>query len=118
MITDRQKETLKIIIEEYVRTAEPVGSKSISDRLNVSSATVRNDRAALEAEGYIDKTHSSSGRVPLEKGYRYYVEELLQTDDSEFENKAYAMGSVYVALSVCCCIFGIFLGKKLAAVIG
>ena len=59
MISNRQKETLKIIIEEYVKTAEPVGSKSISDRLNVSSATVRNDMAVLEKEGYIDNYQSS-----------------------------------------------------------
>ena len=91
MLNKRQKEILKIIVEEHVRTAEPVGSKSICDRLNVSSATVRNEMAHLEKEGYLDKTHSSSGRVPLEKGYRYYVEELLQVDDSEFENKAYAL---------------------------
>ena len=91
MITDRQKETLKIIIEEYVRTAEPVGSKSISDRLNVSSATVRNDMAALEAEVYIDKTHSSSGRVPLEKGYKLYVESLMKESDEEFEEKSFAL---------------------------
>lgn len=91
MLNKRQKEILKIIVEEYVRTAEPVGSKSICDRLNVSSATVRNEMAHLEKEGYLDKTHSSSGRVPLEKGYRYYVEELLQTDDTEFEKKAYEL---------------------------
>ena len=91
MLTTRQKEILKIIVEEYVRTAEPVGSKSICDRLKVSSATVRNEMAALEKEGYLDKTHSSSGRVPLEKGYKYYVEELLTADDEVFENKAYEL---------------------------
>ncbi len=91
MLNKRQKDILKIIVEEYVRTAEPVGSKSICDRLNVSSATVRNEMAFLEKEGYLDKTHSSSGRVPLEKGYRYYVEELLQEDEEVFEEKAYEL---------------------------
>ena len=91
MISNRQKETLKIIIEEYVKTAEPVGSKSISDRLNVSSATVRNDMAILEKEGYIDKTHSSSGRVPLDKGYKLYVEELMKENEEVFEEKSFEL---------------------------
>ena len=90
MLTKRQKEILKIIVENYVKDAEPVGSKSICDELNVSSATVRNDMVVLEKEGYIDKTHSSSGRVPLDKGYRFYVEYLLhETNDDEFETKTY-----------------------------
>ena len=91
MLSTRQKEILKIIVEEYVRTAEPVGSKSICERLNVSSATVRNEMAFLEKEGYLDKTHSSSGRVPLEKGYKYYVEELISMSDDVFEEKAYEL---------------------------
>ena len=91
MLSTRQKDILKIIVEEYVKTAEPVGSKSICDRLNVSSATVRNEMAFLEKEGYLDKTHSSSGRVPLEKGYKYYVEELLTASDDVFEEKAYEL---------------------------
>ncbi|MCR5741334.1 MAG: heat-inducible transcriptional repressor HrcA [Gammaproteobacteria bacterium] len=92
MLTQRQKEILKIIVENYVSNAEPVGSKSICEQLDVSSATVRNDMAVLEKEGYIDKTHSSSGRVPLEKGYRFYVEYLMhETSDDEFETKSYEL---------------------------
>jgi len=91
MLNKRQKEILKIIVEEHVKNAEPVGSKSICERLNVSSATVRNEMAYLEKEGYLDKTHSSSGRVPLEKGYKYYVEELLKEDDKVFEEKSYEL---------------------------
>lgn len=80
MATARQKQILKIIIDNYIESAEPVGSKSICDELNVSSATVRNDMAALENEGLIEKTHSSSGRVPTDKGWRYYVEYLMGSD--------------------------------------
>jgi len=91
MLNNRQKEILKLIVEEYVKTAQPVGSKSICDTLNVSSATVRNEMSILEKEGYLDKNHVSSGRVPLEKGYKYYVEELLSKDEHEFEDKAYEL---------------------------
>lgn len=90
MLTQRQNQILKIIIEDYVKTAEPVGSKSICDRLGVSSATIRNEMSFLESEGYLDKTHSSSGRVPVDKAYRYYVEFLLKEEnDSDFENQVY-----------------------------
>ncbi len=99
-LTKRQQEILKVIVEEYVKTAEPVGSKSICDRLNCSSATVRNEMSVLEREGYLDKTHSSSGRVPLEKGYRYYVEKLLQEDEKVFEKKAYELVDTIFANSI------------------
>ena len=72
MIGKRQNEILKIIVEEYIKTAKPVGSKSICDTLNCSSATVRNE------VGYLEKTHTSSGRVPSELGYRYYVDNLMK----------------------------------------
>lgn len=78
MITSRQKEILKIIVEEYIKTAHPVGSKSICDMLNVSSATVRSEMAELEILGYLEKEHISSGRIPSEVGYRYYVDNLMQ----------------------------------------
>ncbi len=77
MLTERQKQVLKLIVEEFVRTAEPVGSRALSKRLNFSSATIRNDMADLEEGGYLEKTHSSSGRVPSEQGYHYYVEILM-----------------------------------------
>ena len=78
MIGKRQNEILKIIVEEYIKTAKPVGSKSICDTLNCSSATVRNEMSYLEEVGYLEKTHTSSGRVPSELGYRYYVDNLMQ----------------------------------------
>ena len=74
----RQNEILKIIVEEYIKNAKPVGSKSICDALNCSSATIRNEMAYLEDVGYLEKTHTSSGRVPSELGYRYYVDYLMK----------------------------------------
>lgn len=85
MLTDRQKLILKIIVEEHVKTTEPVGSKSITDSglLNCSSATIRNEMMELEKEGLIQKTHISSGRIPTEDGYRLYVNELINSNDEE-----------------------------------
>ncbi len=78
MLGKRQNEILKIIVEEYIKSAKPVGSKSICESLNCSSATVRNEMVYLEDLGYLEKTHISSGRVPSEEGYRYYVENLMR----------------------------------------
>jgi len=78
MLGKRQNDILKIIVEEYIKSAKPVGSKSICDSLNCSSATVRNEMAYLEDIGYLEKTHTSSGRVPSELGYRYYVDNLMK----------------------------------------
>ena len=75
---DRRFEVLRAIVADFVTTKEPIGSKSLVERhnLGVSSATVRNDMAVLEAEGYIAQPHTSSGRVPTEKGYREFVDRL------------------------------------------
>jgi heat-inducible transcriptional repressor len=75
---DRRFEVLRAIVADFVTTKEPIGSKTLVDRhnLGVSSATVRNDMAVLEAEGYITQPHTSSGRVPTEKGYREFVDRL------------------------------------------
>ncbi|MGK2865162.1 MAG: heat-inducible transcriptional repressor HrcA [Mycobacterium sp.] len=75
---DRRFEVLRAIVADFVTTKEPIGSKALVDRhnLGVSSATVRNDMAVLEAEGYITQPHTSSGRVPTEKGYREFVDRL------------------------------------------
>lgn len=75
---DRRFEVLRAIVADFVETKEPIGSKTLVDRhnLGVSSATVRNDMAVLEAEGYITQPHTSSGRVPTEKGYREFVDRL------------------------------------------
>ena len=68
MLTKRQEEILKLIVMEYIKLAKPVGSKLICDRLNCSSATVRNEMVELEELGLLEKTHTSSGRVRSEKG--------------------------------------------------
>ena len=85
MLTDRQKAILKLIVKEYIKLAHPVSSNLICDALNCSSATVRNEMMALEELGLLEKTHTSSGRVPSEKGYRYYVDNLMET--SELDSK-------------------------------
>ena len=79
MLTDRRSTLLNLIVEEYVDTALPVGSKYIVSKhdMPVSSATVRAEMARLEDEGYISQPHTSAGRVPSDKGYRYYVESLM-----------------------------------------
>jgi heat-inducible transcriptional repressor len=77
-LDDRKLEVLRAIVEDYVATQEPVGSKSLVKRhsLGVSSATVRNDMAVLEEEGYIRQPHTSAGRVPTDRGYRLFVDRL------------------------------------------
>ena len=81
MLDDRKKELLKEIVENYVKTIKPVGSKSLCKKLKCSSATIRNEMAILESMGYIEKNHISSGRIPSEKGYKYYVDNLMKPKD-------------------------------------
>ncbi|MGH3448289.1 MAG: heat-inducible transcriptional repressor HrcA [Nocardioidaceae bacterium] len=78
MLEERKLDVLRAIIEDYVSTQEPVGSKTLVDRhhLGVSSATVRNDMASLEDEGFITQPHTSAGRIPTDKGYRLFVDRL------------------------------------------
>ena len=78
MITTRQEKILKLIVDKYIKDPVPVGSKALSKILKCSSATVRNEMQTLEEEGLLEKTHTSSGRVPSEKGYRYYVDNLMK----------------------------------------
>ena len=80
MLNDRKKRVLQAIVEEYVNTAEPVSSSSLVNNygLDFSSATIRNEMAELEKMGFLDKTHTSSGRIPSEKGYHYYVETIMK----------------------------------------
>ena len=77
MINERQSNVLKLIVEEYIKTAKPISSKSLCDNLNCSSATIRSEMNTLETLGYLEKTHISSGRIPSEKGYRYYVDNIM-----------------------------------------
>ena len=74
MLIERQVLILQSIVENFITTNQPIGSKQLSENINFSSATIRNDMSKLEKEGLIQKTHISSGRVPSEKGYRYYVD--------------------------------------------
>jgi heat-inducible transcriptional repressor len=80
VLDERKLAVLRAIVEDYVSTNEPVGSKALAERhnLKVSPATVRNDMAALEEEGYITQPHTSAGRVPTDKGYRLFVDRLSQ----------------------------------------
>ena len=77
---DRRNSLLKEIVETYIKTAKPVGSKALCSKFDCSSATIRNEMAILEDLGYVEKNHISSGRVPSEKGYRYYVENLMEAE--------------------------------------
>lgn len=77
-MNNRQNELLKLIVEEYIKTVKPVGSKSLVKKLKCSSATIRNDMVYLEHLKYLEKTHTSSGRIPSETGYKYYVEHLMK----------------------------------------
>nr|MBA2696411.1 heat-inducible transcription repressor HrcA [Actinomycetota bacterium] len=78
MLDERKLSVLRAIVEDYVATREPVGSKALVERhhLGVSPATVRNDMAALEEEGFIAQPHTSAGRIPTDKGYRLLVDRL------------------------------------------
>ena len=78
MLNNRQSELLKLIIEDYIKTARPVSSKALCDKMRCSSATIRNEMGVLEDIGLIEKTHTSSGRIPSEKGYRYYVDNIMK----------------------------------------
>ncbi|MFF2090350.1 heat-inducible transcriptional repressor HrcA [Paenibacillus sp. NPDC058174] len=83
MLTDRQRMILNAIIDDYIRSAEPVGSRSISKRGDVgfSPATIRNEMADLEELGFLEQPHTSAGRIPSTKGYRYYVDHLVNLNE-------------------------------------
>lgn len=105
MLTQRQIAIFKAIVDEFTRTAEPVGSKTLMNLLDFqcSSATIRNEMAVLEDVGLLEKTHTSSGRIPSRKGYRFYVEHLMEKQlDSEvkyslqqvFNERHYSMDEI------------------------
>ena len=106
MLNERQKELLKLIVEEYIKTARPIGSNAICSILKCSSATIRNEMSSLEDLGLLEKTHTSSGRIPSENGYRYYVDNIMKPkeltgDDvlklqSIFKNKSLALSDAIV----------------------
>lgn len=79
-LSERQKTLLLLIIRDYIDSAQPIGSKRLAEHyhLNLSSATIRNEMAALTEMGYLRQPHTSAGRVPTEEGYRYFVSEMMQ----------------------------------------
>lgn len=86
MVTNRQKEILKEIVEEYIKTARAVSSNHICNKLKCSSATIRNEMVILEDAGMLEKNHFASGRIPSEKGYKYYVENLMKPKEMTGED--------------------------------
>ena len=89
IVDDRKLKILAAVVDEYIRTGEPVGSKAISklEHINVSAATIRNDMAALEQMGYLEQPHTSAGRVPTFMGYRLYIDELMTLPELPDEEK-------------------------------
>lgn len=85
-VDERQKSLLKEIVECYIKEVRPIGSKHLCDKFQCSSATIRNEMAILEKLGYIEKNHISSGRIPSEAGYRYYVEYLMEPKELNGED--------------------------------
>jgi heat-inducible transcriptional repressor len=98
MLTERQLLILKAIVDDYIRSAEPVGSRSVSKRedISYSPATIRNEMADLEELGYLEKPHSSAGRIPSQKGYRYYVDNLLSPEEIEEKSDIVDIKSLFV----------------------
>ena len=89
MITQRQKEILKSMVQEYIRSAQPVSSRLIERKyqLGVSSATIRAEMQKLTRKGYLFQPHTSAGRVPTDKGYRFYVDSILESGFDNLENE-------------------------------
>ena len=93
-MNERQKKLLKEIVEAYIKDAKPVGSKILTDKMKVSSATIRNEMSELEELGYLEKTHISSGRVPSSKGYKYYVENIMKPKELS-EKDMYKLTTIF-----------------------
>ena len=95
-LSERKKQILKAVVDDYIQTAEPIGSKAIASRLStpVSSATVRNEMSELENLGYLEQPHTSAGRIPSHAAYRLYVDELM----SRYQLTAQDMNEVRAAL--------------------
>src|SRR3989339_486994 len=78
MLETRQKDLMVEVVRSYIRAAEPIGSRPLEKKLGLSSATIRNEMAALEQEGFLHQPHSSAGRVPTDKAYQLYVDNFLK----------------------------------------
>lgn len=98
MLSDRKQHLLALVVEHYIRAAEPIGSRYLTEtgELQVSGATIRNELRALEEEGYLTHPHTSAGRIPTELGYEYYVQHILTPHTLEKEESAH-IGSVVEA---------------------
>lgn len=96
MITERQKLILIAAVDEYIKTAQPVGSNLIqhSHDLQISSATVRSELVHLEEEGYLYQPHTSSGRIPTDAGYRFFVNTIIEEKDKEFKKTVNIIGKL------------------------
>ena len=100
----RKEEILEMIIDRYIESAEPVGSRAVSRKLGLSSATIRNVMSDLEDEGYITHPHTSAGRIPTDKGYRYYIttlmhrknlnEKVVKIVEAQYHKKVQNLGDV------------------------
>lgn len=90
-LTDRQQKLLAAIVEQYAEVAAPVGSSLLAKAFNVSSATVRAEMATLERKGFIKQPHTSAGRIPTDKGYRHYVNNLSEDRAEKTSRQAYAI---------------------------
>lgn len=101
MLDNRKKRILQAIVEEYIHTAEPVSSAALLNNhgLKCSSATIRNEMSELENIGLLDKPHTSAGRVPSEKGYRFYVDELLKDDNISIEEINYIKSKLQIKVN-------------------
>jgi heat-inducible transcriptional repressor len=88
-LSERQQIVLRLVVQEYIKSAVPVSSKAITEDypIGISSATIRNEMAALEEKGYLVQPHTSAGRVPTEVGYRYFVEKLMEKADLPLEEQ-------------------------------
>ena len=102
-LTERQKTLLVLIIRDYIDTAQPVGSKRLVEHyhLDLSTATIRNEMAALTEMGYLRQPHTSAGRVPSEEGYRYFVGQMMPNAELPASRPAYHLASVLSGTSGC-----------------
>jgi len=87
-MTNRQKDILKAIVEQYAEVASPVGSNLLAKAFNVSSATIRAEMAELERQGFIAQPHTSAGRIPTDKGYRFYVNSLSENKETQVDSRS------------------------------
>lgn len=93
----RKQKILSAVIENFIHTGEPVGSKTLQneDEFNVSSATIRNDMADLTGKGYLVQPHTSAGRIPTQQGYRYYIDNIMNVEPLEQGQKEYIQNALY-----------------------